>query len=142
MVIFMRFLFVASVGLVVMLAGCGKAPVPLYPVSGKIMYEGKPLPKGTVCFIPDSTKGNLHPQFGISTIAPDGTYTAKTYTNEGVQPGWYRVKVLATENEPQPSPNWVPIWIVPEKYTTAETPLEVEVVPEPAPGAYDFTLEP
>lgn len=128
---------------VLFLVGCGEAPVPLHPVSGKVMLGNTPLHKGEVRFIPDASKGNGFLQFGIGKIAADGTYTAKTFQDEGVKPGWYRVTIFATENEPQESLSWVPIWIVPVKYTKPETTdLLVEVVPEPAPGAYDLNLVP
>ena len=123
-------------------AGCKPASEPLRPVSGKVLFDGKPLHKGDVVFVPDAEKGNTHLQFGIGKLASDGTYTAQTIQQDGVKAGWYKVMILASENEPVASASWVPIWIVPEKYTKPETtPLSIEVVPDPASGAYDFKIE-
>ena len=76
-------------------------------------------------------------------------------TNQpGIPLGWYKVVVQA----PKPSPTDVPFrfrdrknnklslpkppeWIVNTKYTQPHTtPLSVEVVKDPPPGAYDFPL--
>lgn len=134
-------LFVLALAFLV--AGCsGERLIPLHPVAGRVTFAGKPVPKGEIVFVPDAEKGNTLLQFGIGKLNPDGTYTAQTLQKPGVQPGWYKVMVLATENEPKESPAWVPIWIVPVKYTKPETTdLRVEVVLNPAAGAYDFTLE-
>jgi hypothetical protein len=138
----MRLWILFLVSSLLMATGCTQ-PIPLHPVSGRVTLEGKAVHKGNIMFVPDATKGNPHLQFGVGLLAPDGTYTAKTIQDEGVKPGWYKVMIIASENEPEPTLAWVPIWIVPEKYTKAETSgLSVEVVPEPAPGAYDFNLEP
>ena len=118
------------------------SPETLQPVSGRVFLDGKPLHKGDVAFVPYAEKGNTALKFGMGKIDAEGNYTAKTFGDEGVKPGWYKVMVLATENEPQESPAWVPIWLVPVKYTKPEsTPLAVEVVSEPAAGAYDLKLE-
>lgn len=128
--------------LICALSGCTSA-VPFHPVSGRVTVAGKPLHKGEVVFVPDASKGNTHLQFGMGKIASDGRFTAKTFSDEGVKPGWYRVMVIATENEPEESLSWVPIWIVPVKYTKPETTdIVVEVVPAPAPDAYHFNLAP
>jgi len=107
------------------------------------MLDGKPLHKGDVVFVPDAAKGNTQLDFGMAKITLDGKYTADTFRKDGVKPGWYRVMILATENEPQDSLSWKPIWLVPVKYTKPEsTDLLVEVVPNPPAGAYDFNLMP
>ena len=125
-----------------LLAGCKKeTPIPQHSVSGRVFFDGKAVPKGDVVFVPDAAKGNTHLQFGVGKLEPDGSYKAMTIQTEGVKPGWYKVMILATENEPQESLAWVPIWIVPVKYTKPETTdLSVEVIANPAAGAYDFTL--
>lgn len=126
-----------------MLAGCsGERPIPLHPVTGRVSFAGKPVAKGEIVFVPDAEKGNPHLQFGIGKLNPDGTYTAQTLQKPGVQPGWYKVMIIATKNEPQESLSWIPIWIIPVKYTKPETTdLRAEVVPNAPAGAYDFRLE-
>ena len=53
------------------------------------------------------------------------------------------VMVMATKNPVEVRMDWVPIWIVHPKYTQRHTTdLKVEVVDNPAPGAYDFDLSP
>ena len=122
--------------------GCSRTTiVPLVPVSGKVVFDGKPVHKGDVVFVPNAEKGNSFLEFGIGKLAANGTYTARTLNNDGVKPGWYKVMVLATENEPQESPAWVPQWIVPLKYTKPETTdLHIEVVADAPAGAFDLTL--
>ncbi len=122
--------------------GCAKPEVPMHPVAGRVMFDGKPLHKGDIVFVPDADKGNPHLQFGMGKIGTDGSYVAQTFKKEGIQEGWYKVMVLATENEPEAHLGWVPIWIVPAKYTKPETTtLSVEVVANPAPGSYDIVIE-
>ena len=60
------FALVASVA-VLLLAGCNR---PVGSVSGKVMYQGKPLNGGSVSFV--STEGNRSYAAGIKE---DGTYT-------------------------------------------------------------------
>lgn len=56
--------------------GCGpRDGVVRYPISGNITYDGKPIPAGTICFLPDVTKGNHGaPAF---TVIKDGKYDTK-----------------------------------------------------------------
>jgi hypothetical protein len=74
------------------LAGCG-GPAPyrgaLYPVKGQVLLgDGKPLPGGTVRFIPK--QGGL-PASG--QIEADGTFSLKSKTREGAAPGEYKVRI-------------------------------------------------
>ncbi len=58
---------------VVVLAGCGRAAgPPTYPVSGRVTYQGAPLERGTVLFVPEQG-----PAAG-ATIASDGTFRLRT----------------------------------------------------------------
>jgi hypothetical protein len=50
--------------------GCGGEKV--YRVSGKVTFQGKPVPAGKVYFIPDGSKGNTGPT-GFADIK-DGQY--------------------------------------------------------------------
>ena len=128
------------------LAGCGEADEQLAPVSGKVLVDGAPLTKGTVGLIPDEARGNTSPYRPLAKIEPDGTYQAFTLQRPGAPLGWYKVTVWATANEAPPAEShavkdWVPQWLVHEKYTRAETTdLSIEVVEAPPPGAYDLKL--
>jgi hypothetical protein len=50
--------------------GCGSKSV--YRVSGKVTFQGRPVPAGKIYFIPDSSKGNTGPT-GYADIK-DGQY--------------------------------------------------------------------
>ena len=77
-------------------------------------------------------------------LGPDGSYELFSFEKPGLPLGWYKVVVYATKNDPPASPSgWAPQWLVPVKYTTAETTdLSIEVVAEPAENAYHFDLQP
>jgi hypothetical protein len=115
----------------------------LAPVAGRVTYEGQPVPKGYIWFVPDVDKGAEHTEYSQSPIAPDGTYELTTLGKPGVPPGWYKVVVYATKNDPPSSPwGWEPQWLVPVKYSMATTTdLAVEVVHSPNQGVYDFDLK-
>ena len=126
--------------------GCGEAKERLVPVTGKVTVDGKPLSKGTVGFVPDAARGNSSEHRPLGKIEPDGTYTILTLQRPGAAPGWYKVTVWATANEPPDAESykvkdWVPEWLVHVKYTQAETTdVTREVIASPAPGAFDLDL--
>ena len=118
------------VGLV-WLAGCGGDRP---PVGGTVSLDGNPTEwMGTVHF---------HPESSPTTKGPEGPLTGSSYSvanagGGGVRPGKYKVTITvdsATDPEVKvPMPD--------AKYKDAsQTPLTVEVVSEPAPGAYDLKL--
>lgn len=102
-----------------LVGGCG----PKYPktaiVRGKVTYKGKPVPNGTVNFIPAAGKD------ASGEIKPDGTYTLTSFRpGDGAIPGAYSVVIVAMqdmasrlpeERSPLPPP------IVPVKYTSLAT---------------------
>jgi hypothetical protein len=45
----------------VTLAGCGDGGPARFEVSGKVTYDGKPVPAGFIVFIPEDAKGNSGP---------------------------------------------------------------------------------
>lgn len=123
------------------LSGCGQR---LLPVRGRVTLAGQPVTKGHIWLVPDLEKGQTHTQFSICALDADGRFELATYGKDGVPLGWYKVVVYATKTEPPSSPTgWTPDFIVPIKYTDPnQSDLRVEVVAEPAPGAYDFDLKP
>ncbi|MSU77710.1 MAG: hypothetical protein EXS16_06405 [Gemmataceae bacterium] len=128
--------------LCVIAIGCTKPEEPMHPVAGRVLFDGKPVQKGEVVLAPDAEKGNTNLQFSIGKIDRDGRYVVQTFKKAGTKAGWYKVMVLAFENEPEENPAWIPIWIVPEKYTKYETTtLAFEVVADPALGSYDLVIE-
>lgn len=127
-----------------MMVGCGDSGSNLVPVVGKVTVDGQPLTTGTgnVSFRPD--KGNPNRQEPYGSIDPEGTYRLVTAGKEGAPPGRYRV--LVTDMEPIDPKNPFPYpkrkTHVNLKYNDPKTTdLVIEVVPSPAPGAYDLRLK-
>lgn len=59
--------------------GCGGSGGPeRYHLSGTVTYAGKPVPAGTVSFVPDTSKGNSGP--GGSAPIKDGTFDTSNGT--------------------------------------------------------------
>jgi len=98
------------------LTGCGGGPdlPPVAPVSGSVSIDGKPLPRGTVQFVPDASKGtNGAPAVG--NINATGRYTLKTAGVEGAIVGHHKVRVEARQ-EPKNEMDTMPLSLIPEKY--------------------------
>ena len=95
--------------------GCAKSgELPTAPVTGKVTYKGKPVPNGTVMFVPE--KGPA----ATGEIGTDGTYTLTTYSkNDGAVLGKHKIAVTALADMSGRMPedrNPLPPPIVPEKY--------------------------
>jgi hypothetical protein len=135
-------------------AGCGPG-FKTVPVSGKILVDGEPLTAAdaTVVFRPDASRGNTSTLDFTGRADESGEYTLY-YGNgkRGAAPGWYKVAVVATEplalrtgpdkqgRRPVAGPP-VRKSLIDTKYTLPTTSgIEIEVVEEPAPGAYDLRL--
>ena len=90
--------FVASA--IVVIASCGGSDDGLgtrFPVAGKVTYNGKPLEKGAISFVPDNPKGGGGA--GASGTIEDGSYTLSTGGNgDGARAGKYKVTVTARED--------------------------------------------
>jgi hypothetical protein len=137
-------------GLCALVVGCGGPPPEVFiPVSGTVSLDGKPLPIGWITFHPDHAQGNQNLRLPHAEIRKDGTYELSPLAGKmGASPGRYRVVVAATYDpipvRPKFNPDgteWEPRWLHHKKYLRPETtPLRVEVVEKPAPGAYDFML--
>ena len=84
--------FAAAVALA--LASCGDEDAfgKRYSVSGNVTYNGQPLEKGSISFVPDSGAG------ATGTIEK-GAYTLSTGGNQdGALPGKYKVTITAKED--------------------------------------------
>jgi len=81
------------------LPGCGdnSGLARRYPVSGTVLYNGKPLERGNINFVPDGPEGRA----AGGTIV-DGRYSLTTQTprRRPLLPGKYKVKVVATASDP------------------------------------------
>ena len=132
---------IATLLLLLTVAGCFRGEERLYPVSGRVTVGGVPLTSGDVVLTPDPERDNKHLDCPMGVIESDGNYTVATRNRPGAKAGAYKVMVLATRNKPEARIDWVPIWAVDVKYTKRETTdLRIEVVPTPAEKAYDLNL--
>lgn len=65
-------------------------------VQGRVRLDGKPMPGGTITFLPDQSAGDeIRP--GVGRIDRDGTYrigNSNTVEPTGVRPGEYKVTVM------------------------------------------------
>ena len=123
--------------------GCGDGTEKFYPVSGKIMLDGKSLSgvqQGSVSFHGDAAKGNETMHQPIGTINAGGEYELQTIGKPGAPLGWYKVIVSAFANKVEEGPV-TPRLLIDKKYYSAETTeLRIEVVANPSPGAYDLKV--
>jgi hypothetical protein len=82
---------------VVLLAGCGDSTglAKRWPVSGKVTYNGAPVAKGNINFIPTGTTEASRAATGP---IDNGYYNLTTATqNDGAFPGTYAVTITSTE---------------------------------------------
>lgn len=134
------FLLCACAILAVSTTGCENSGPKMVQVEGKVTYKGKPVPRGSVSFYAEPKKGNESKELPIGIIE-DGNYRVVTRVKDGLTPGWYHVAVNAAKQIDPKNPYFTE-WLVPEKYSNPKTSkIEIEVVENPAPGAYDINLE-
>jgi hypothetical protein len=132
-----RAIVVGSLAALFPLAGCSEQYT-YVPVTGKVTMKNKtPVTIGSVMFVPD--KDNTLKKFATGKIKEDGTFELATEGRSGVPIGSYIVCVrgpIRKVNGKDPPP--IPYSL---KYFDAnESPIRIEVVANPAPGAYDLEL--
>jgi hypothetical protein len=113
------------------------------PVAGKVTFaDGKQLPRGTVIFSPDGSKGNLSQHEPRGPIDEQGNYKVDTTERlAGVAPGWYTVTIIAQAPYDESKSSWDPPWLINRKYGNRNTSgLAVEVVEKADAGRYDFKV--
>mgnify|MGYP006965540612 CR=1 FL=1 len=85
---------------ILLLAGCSDGRPAVYPTTGRLLYDGKPMPLGaSVTFLPTGSGG-------VATsgqVDQEGNLTITTFENEsGLVAGEYRVIVYQViEKEPE-----------------------------------------
>ncbi len=129
--------------------GCADTGIKTLPVAGKVTLNGKPFISGTatVLFQPDKAKANTSVLDAVGKIDEQGAYSLVTMGRPGAPPGWYKVVVTAFAGTPQHPKTVRDRGIVvrsllPAKYgSVATTDLAVQVVENPASGAYDLKLK-
>ena len=75
-----------------LLSGCGRSDAPLVPVSGQVVYQGKPLGSGTIVFTPDPERGGHGPQ-AWAEVKSDGRFILSSAGSKGAAPGWHRITI-------------------------------------------------
>lgn len=109
-----------GVALFVMLsAGC-ESNYPVYPVSGRINFEGKPIVGGgSIALVPLTSREGMT---AGGEIAADGSYKLSTYTpRDGSMPGEFRVLISqVTAQEPENTGDGAP----PPKAISTVNPLD------------------
>jgi hypothetical protein len=98
----------AGIGLALMagsVTGCGEDQAQVYPVRGKISFEGKPMAGGgSIAFMPLSSQEG---RTAGGIVKEDGSYEMTTYAEgDGSIPGEFRVVITQTaDKEPEPTPD-------------------------------------
>lgn len=117
---------------------CSDGRLKTAPVQGRVTYDGKSVPQGSIMFQPDQ---------GPSATAniKDGTYVLKTYRDgDGAVVGKHRVTLISLEDQSGRLPedrNPLPPPIVPLKYNFPDkSGLTADVKDQP--NTIDFHLEP
>ncbi|MHB8866800.1 MAG: hypothetical protein ACYC6N_30935 [Pirellulaceae bacterium] len=105
--------------------GCQKQAavdrVPVVPVSGAVVFDGKPIPGALVVFHPVHGSASTSPP-AQGTVRDDGTFELTTYTaNDGASPGEYKVTVewrrlIEDYGDVRIGPN-----VLPERYSRPTT---------------------
>lgn len=121
--------------------GCG-GNAPLQPVSGKVTYQGAPVPGGTIVFTPDANRGG-HGDIAVGKILTDGTYSLNTNDTPGVAPGPYRVTVASFVASPPVAGQRFPIphSLLPERYRDPEMSMLSCDVKVSRPNNINFDLD-
>ena len=81
--------------------GCGDDSLDVYPVRGKITFDGKPIVGGgSIAFMPTTEQEG---KMAGGTITEDGAYEMSTYAEgDGSIPGEFRVVIVqVVETEPE-----------------------------------------
>jgi hypothetical protein len=130
----------AAVWSAVLIAGCGGTYDAT--VAGVATYNGSPLQRGTVKFIPESSGPS-----GYGLINDVGSYSIMTGREEGLPAGAYTVTVVANEpSSPNPNPSLPPMpgkAITPPWYRdSAYSPLKHTVEPGSNEINLDLTSQP
>jgi hypothetical protein len=125
----------------VLVVGCGSDGVGrLHPVQGKVLVDDQPLTKGSVRFVPDTSRGNTAKHEPVGEIGGDGLYVLTTTGKVGAPAGWYKVSVVSTDPPDSTKPNAIKSYVGRKYIDTATSGLTVEVVASPAAGAYDLKV--
>lgn len=103
-----------------LVSGCGRGER-LYHVQGTVTFAGKPVPKGTIVFEPDPSRGNRG-SAGFAQIV-QGRYDTRVGDGKGTVGGPHLVRILGLDGIPRGElVNGSPLF--PEYNTTADLPQQ------------------
>ena len=134
----------ATMTLILPFLGCGESLPTTIPVRGRVTWQGKPVPMGTVTFQPTETGPGAPLRPAVAEIAPDGTYQLSCFrTHDGAMPGEYVVTIRASTPPPMEAGVPRPRWLLPPKYANAGTSGLSRTIPADAEGelVMDFDLK-
>jgi hypothetical protein len=119
---------------------CGRSGPEKASVTGRVTYQGKPVPKGTITFMAVDPNGRN----ATGEIGPDGSYTLQTEeARDGAQLGEYRVTIYA-HDEPildyTPPTPVKPKLLVPAQYEKPDTSGLTKTVVRGS-NVFDFDLK-
>ncbi|NLF73736.1 MAG: hypothetical protein GX575_32275 [Candidatus Anammoximicrobium sp.] len=99
------------------LSGCGGGGPAEYSVTGTVTFDGQPVEKGEIRFLPAEPGGAAY-----AGAIVNGTFECK------VTEGAKRVEISATREDPTPAPDGLPNYVsyIPAVYNTEST-LKAEV---------------
>lgn len=133
-----------------LVVGCDSGP-PTAPVQGRVTYDGKPVPRGTIRFYPVGGGATA-----VGQIASDGAYTlARKVPGDDVLLGEYKVVIEAKEIVDSPArpmtfedeltmavgaPKNPPKSLVPLKYASIQT-SDLTATVEAGANQIDFDLK-
>lgn len=105
----------------VVVIGCGRGPdlPPMSKVSGTVTLNGRPLPRGTVQFVPDVARGTEGPS-GVGLIDENGHYEITTAGVKGALVGHHKISVEAEEEYDETTISMGPS-LIPRRYNNPET---------------------
>jgi len=139
----------AAVLAICLAAGCRRMP-PLVAAEGKVLLDGKPLPRCSIMLVPKFT-GYGSELFAVATSDDEGRFKLKCGVGEGACAGAYKVVVSeapAPGDVSQYTPDSEAVQRkyfaglanrpIPDKFgSLAQTPLEVEI----QPGTTEYELK-
>jgi hypothetical protein len=105
---------------VVGLSGCDRSGLDLAPVSGVVTYQGAPVEKAGVIFVPDRGP------FAMGTTDAQGRFTLRTANREGALVGTHRVAIsksqtISTQVPGELLPRYSTKYSLPAKYASPTT---------------------
>lgn len=88
---------------IVACSGCGSSAPKTTRVSGTVQFDGKPLSKGTITFLPQASGDKERARPATGQIDSNGRYSLSTFApGDGALPGKYQVTVVSNTSEPTP----------------------------------------